>query len=172
LTASSEEKELSRFGLCIPQDYSVICIAADIVQNDFFSPRLTVIDMRYYQLGYWATEELINRIEKLEKKEVTKHSIAPLLLEGASVASPPAERRKRGKRIVVVGSMNMDIYIHTPYIPVAGETLISSRTIMLPGGKGANQAVGAAKLGGDVCITGCLGGDNDGHIGEGCHRRN
>jgi ribokinase len=35
---------------------------------------------------------------------------------------------------------------------------------MLPGGKGANQAVGAAKLGGDVYIIGCLGGDNDGRV--------
>jgi ribokinase len=163
-TAMLVYKELSRFGLRIPQDYSVVCIASDIVQKEFFSPPLTVVDMQYYQLGYWSVEKLIRRIEKLEKEDITGHSIAPELLPGLSVAASPTERRRRGKRIVAVGSINMDIYIHTPYVPVAGETLIASKTIMLPGGKGANQAVGAAKLGGDVCIIGCLGGDSDGRI--------
>jgi ribokinase len=50
------------------------------------------------------------------------------------------------KRIVVVGSVNMDLVARVPRIPVAGETIVGDSLSTIPGGKGANQAVAAAKL--------------------------
>jgi ribokinase len=50
------------------------------------------------------------------------------------------------KRIVVIGSVNMDLVCRVPRIPVPGETLLGENLITIPGGKGANQAVAAAKL--------------------------
>ena len=47
-------------------------------------------------------------------------------------------------RITVVGSLNMDLVITTPGIPVLGETILGSGFMTVPGGKGANQAVAAA----------------------------
>jgi ribokinase len=63
------------------------------------------------------------------------------------------------KHIVVVGSSNMDLVAKAPRIPVAGETLTGTDFFMLPGGKGANQAVAAAKLGADVVFVAKLGKD-------------
>lgn len=63
------------------------------------------------------------------------------------------------RKIIVVGSLNMDMVINTPRIPKLGETIIGSNFMTIPGGKGANQAVAAAKLGGDVSMIGCVGDD-------------
>ena len=64
--------------------------------------------------------------------------------------------------IVVVGSLNMDLVAVAPHLPLAGETLIGSKYWDAPGGKGANQAFGAAKLGADVSMLGRVGDDHYG----------
>lgn len=59
--------------------------------------------------------------------------------------------------ILVVGSSNTDMVINSPHLPAPGETIIGSSFFMNPGGKGANQAVAAARLDGNVtfiCKTG------------------
>jgi ribokinase len=63
------------------------------------------------------------------------------------------------KRIVVVGSINLDLVASTQRIPFAGETIAGLCFHTFPGGKGANQAVAAARLGGSVSILGRLGTD-------------
>lgn len=63
------------------------------------------------------------------------------------------------KKIVVIGSLNMDLVVNTPRIPALGETVLGSGFFTAPGGKGANQAVAAARLGGSVSIVGCVGDD-------------
>ena len=62
-------------------------------------------------------------------------------------------------KISVVGSCNMDIYAATEHLPEPGETVIGYNYIMTMGGKGANQAVAAGKLGGDVTMIGRVGCD-------------
>jgi len=64
--------------------------------------------------------------------------------------------------IVVVGSLNMDLVINVPHIPKPGETILGDRFLTFPGGKGANQAVAAARLGADVTMIGCVGNDTYG----------
>lgn len=66
------------------------------------------------------------------------------------------------KKIYVLGSLNMDLVIHSPYIPKSGETMIGTEFFTNPGGKGANQAAACGKLGGNVIMTGCVGTDNFG----------
>ena len=61
--------------------------------------------------------------------------------------------------IVVVGSSNMDLVARTPRIPAAGETILGGDFLTIPGGKGANQAVAAAKLGSQVFFVAKLGAD-------------
>jgi ribokinase len=65
-------------------------------------------------------------------------------------------------RIVVVGSINVDLVIQAPSIPEPGETVIGQDLKMVPGGKGANQAVAAARLGSAVSLVGRLGDDDFG----------
>lgn len=62
-------------------------------------------------------------------------------------------------KIVVVGSSNMDLVVKAPRIPVVGETILGGDFLMIPGGKGANQAVAAAKLGAEVYFVAKLGND-------------
>lgn len=63
------------------------------------------------------------------------------------------------KKIVVVGSTNMDMVIKTDHIPVPGETVLAGSFFMNPGGKGANQAVSIARLGGEVTFISKVGND-------------
>ena len=60
-------------------------------------------------------------------------------------------------RIVVVGSVNMDMVAHAQRLPAAGETLAGEAFVMAPGGKGGNQAVAAARLGADVDFVARVG---------------
>jgi ribokinase len=63
------------------------------------------------------------------------------------------------KKILVVGSSNTDMVIKTRKFPVPGETILGGRFFMNPGGKGANQAVAARRLGGTVSFVGKIGDD-------------
>ena len=63
------------------------------------------------------------------------------------------------KRIVVIGSTNTDMVVKAERIPAPGETILGGRFLMNPGGKGANQAVAAARLGGDVLFVAKVGDD-------------
>jgi len=62
-------------------------------------------------------------------------------------------------RITVVGSLNMDLVVRAPRIPRPGETVLGGEFHTAPGGKGANQAVAAARLGGRVSMVGRVGSD-------------
>lgn len=61
--------------------------------------------------------------------------------------------------IYISGSLNMDLCIETPYVPQAGETITGKGFITNGGGKGANQATAAAKLGGKIAMCGAVGND-------------
>lgn len=65
-------------------------------------------------------------------------------------------------RVLVVGSINMDLVSYSERIPHVGETVLGHRFIMVPGGKGANQALAAAKLGASVTLVGAAGHDSYG----------
>src|SRR5580700_9393921 len=65
-------------------------------------------------------------------------------------------------RITVLGSLNMDISVTVPRLPGPGSTVLGSAARFTPGGKGANQAVAAARLGADVRMVGCVGDDDFG----------
>jgi ribokinase len=67
------------------------------------------------------------------------------------MAAPP--------RLTVVGSINLDLVARAERLPRAGETVSGARFSRVPGGKGANQAVAAARLGAEVALVGCVGSD-------------
>ncbi|MCE4055654.1 ribokinase [Pseudomonas sp. Au-Pse12] len=62
-------------------------------------------------------------------------------------------------KVVVVGSLNMDLVTRAERLPRGGETLIGQSFATVSGGKGANQAVAAARLGAPVSMVGCVGDD-------------
>lgn len=62
-------------------------------------------------------------------------------------------------KIIVVGSSSIDLVLETEKVPARNETVIASQSESFFGGKGANQAVGAARLGASVYFVGCVGQD-------------
>lgn len=64
------------------------------------------------------------------------------------------------KKILVVGSLNVDMVAKTDHIPVVGETILTDTIQLIPGGKGANQACAAGCLGADVTMLGAIGKDS------------
>ena len=84
----------------------------------------------------------------------------------------PAESRTAGPvpspggpadpRLVVLGSVNMDLVVRTGHLPSPGETTAGTDFVTLPGGKGANQAIAAARAGGHVSFVGAIGDDDYG----------
>lgn len=76
----------------------------------------------------------------------------------APMETAPAETPMR-PRVVVVGSANTDMTVRVPRLPLPGETVLGGEFLMLPGGKGANQAVAAARLGALVTFVACVGAD-------------
>lgn len=65
-------------------------------------------------------------------------------------------------RIALLGSANMDFVVRQPRLPAPGETIFGSGFATVPGGKGLNQAVAAARLGGSVDFLGAVGDDAQG----------
>ncbi len=69
-----------------------------------------------------------------------------------------------GPRIAVVGSINADLVVQMPKLPGRGETVSSAEPAWFPGGKGANQAVAASRMGGKVSMFGAIGADEPGQM--------
>lgn len=67
-------------------------------------------------------------------------------------------------RVAVIGSANADLVVEVDRRPAPGETVLGSDLMVLPGGKGANQAVAAARLGAAVTFVGCVGDDGNGQM--------
>ena len=66
------------------------------------------------------------------------------------------------KKVLVIGSLNMDYSIRVDRMPNLGETIRANKYISSEGGKGANQAYTIGKLGGNVSMIGVVGNDNNG----------
>lgn len=68
------------------------------------------------------------------------------------------------KKILIIGSLNIDMVIEMRDMPLVGETVLANNLHYVPGGKGANQAYTASRLGGCVTMLGCVGEDDFGNI--------
>ena len=67
-------------------------------------------------------------------------------------------------QIWVIGSINTDLVVNSGKLPGPGETVMGESFFVNPGGKGANQAVAAARLGATVSMVGCVGADDFGDV--------
>ena len=67
-------------------------------------------------------------------------------------------------RVLIAGSVNLDLSASVPRLPVAGETVTGATVVHAPGGKGGNQALAARRLGADVVLYAAVGADREGEL--------
>lgn len=151
-------KLMERTRTVIPDGLSMI-VVGDGRMPELLGDGITAVRLPAESMSRDAVEYLIDMIQGQKQVELMR-KFSPILTERGSIVRPAQE--KQGEKIVVVGSMNMDVTMEVSRVPVSGETQIADRLFVFPGGKGGNQAVGAGKLGGQVYMIGCLGNDMDG----------
>lgn len=149
---------MERTRTVVPDGLSMIVVGDGAMMN-ILGDGITSVKLPAEDMSRDAVDYLIDMIKE-EKHIELMRKFPPRLIERGSIVSPALE--KQGEKIVVVGSMNMDVTMEVSRIPVSGETQLAEKLLVFPGGKGGNQAVGAGKLGGQVYMIGCLGNDIDG----------
>lgn len=95
---------------------------------------------------------------------VSHHPAAMQTPDPATSSSSSPAPPSTSVRVCVLGSINMDLVVRAPSLPVPGETLLGTSFTTTPGGKGANQAAAAARAGAMVSMIGCVGDDAYGGV--------
>lgn len=138
----------------IPEDFSLITLKNDKVQALAY-PTISSYTVANGAYGSYLCQRLIARIEK--KESVPEPFSQEFTLDTAATMGIPAHLK--APKITVVGSINMDTYLNVSRLPNTGKTVSTSTSSVYPGGKGINQAIGAAKLGHRVALIGNVGSD-------------
>lgn len=149
---SSFKKMLEISGLIIPDDISVICIYDEGLSaaDDYF----TAYKIPFCQLGEKVAADIINECELKERNRNSK--IKGYITENNTVLD--ANNAIKSK-IVTVGSINIDFTLPVSSFPQPGKTISTDSIAITVGGKGANQAVGVAKLDDKSFLFGKIGND-------------
>lgn len=149
-------EELYHIHYRIPYDISLVALKDD-VPKDLPFPPISGIQIPYYELGRHICGDLIGKCEKREQS-------APDIYRECALdhaASLDIPYGIRSKKIIVVGGINIDITLNVDELPNSGKAVSTSRSTTFPGGKGVNQAIGAARLGHPVSLIGKVGNDYD-----------
>ncbi len=150
-------EETNRTNRRIPKDLSLV----SLLETEEDANRLagvTTVRLPYEELGDYVCCRLIKGIEREDGAQEPFQ--ANYTLGGGESVDIPINYRN--KKIVVVGTLNMDTLITIGSFPRTGRTSRAIRRVTMPGGKGINQSIGAAKLGAEVYLIGVLGKDYDG----------
>lgn len=140
----------------IPEDFSLIALRGDKTKVLSY-PEISTYTVDYTAFGARLCLYLIAEIEKKEEKP--KPFAQTFHLDNSTTIGIPFHLK--APKITVVGSINMDTYLNVSKLPDTGKTVSTSTSAVYPGGKGINQAIGAAKLGQQVALIGNVGSDID-----------
>lgn len=157
-TAFTLYKELERYNYNIPQDFSLICLK-DMPDFPGVSHKISGIPVPFEAFGNYLGERLIQCCEKTADASVSRFFLSDAHLDhDQSLASPVHLKQKH---FLSVGSIHTDLTFNVSTLPQLGSTLPIHKATTTVGGKGANQAMGIAKLGHSVNLIGSLGDDID-----------
>lgn len=141
----------------IPKYLSVLGVRGSERPN-YLQPALASVLVPYRELAAHICRRLTADMEGFRSLE-TAFAAKPQVTEGESVDIPLDFQKKK---VVVVGSINMDTLISLKTFPQIGETSLVQSIAVMPGGKGLNQAVGISRLGLEAYLIGKIGKDYDG----------
>ena len=137
----------------IPDDISIICLE-DSPLMEQLSPSVTSVKTNVGELARLAVETLVSQIAGNQVPAFTTKLPIELIRRDS------VKRHAKPKhKIVIVGSINMDVTLNMSRLPHIGETVLASGQSSWPGGKGANQAIGVSRFGADAFMVGRLGND-------------
>lgn len=138
----------------IPEDLSILSLKTDIM-SDFMFPQISTFDISTLDFGKHICSKIISKIEKIEDKK--NYFIPNFTLQNHSTIN--THFSINSKKILVIGSINIDTYLNVSAFPHTGKTVTSSTSSVYPGGKGINQAIGVSRLGHRVSLIGNVGYD-------------
>ncbi|RBP97913.1 ribokinase [Bifidobacterium aemilianum] len=141
----------------IPSDLSLVSLKNDDKEALTYPGgiEISTYTMRNSDFGSYLCGKLIAAIEHKEESQAS--FVQDFMLDNLTTLGRPAPPHLQS--MVVVGSINIDTYMKVPELPHEGATVTTNSAIRSPGGKGINQAVGAAKLGHQVSLIGNVGAD-------------
>lgn len=151
-------EQLTKLHYYVPANLSLLTLREEPREMTSF-PRISSIRIPYFEFGFHICEGLIRNCEK-ESEEAPQYSFCRIndFDHEESLSTPP---RPQNRRLVSVGSINMDITFNVDRLPESGKTSNILSCFTTTGGKGCNQAIGAARLGHEVSLIGKLGNDTD-----------
>ena len=152
-SAGETYRILSQKQYKIPDDISVICLE-DSPLMEQLSPAVTSVKTDVNELARLAVETLISQINGNQAPAFATN-LPVQLIRRESVKRHAKPKHK----IVIAGSINMDVTLNVARLPHSGETVLASGQSSWPGGKGANQAIGVSRFGADAFMVGRLGND-------------
>lgn len=147
--------------ITIPREISLMALSE--TEPEHFFKNLSVVCLNVQALARQSVAHLVEQIEAGKPTPKTNALVEPTLRTGQTV-QPPARSGQGAAPVVVVGTLNEDIMLKVPMMPTDGETVLVESMASVPGGKGANQAVCIAKLGGEVALIGRIGNDAGGKM--------
>lgn len=147
-------EQMDRLRYRLPYELSLVSLRDDVRESLRF-PSISSIRIPYQEFGSFVCRQLIAKCEN--HQVLCSEFETPCTLENTFTLDIPLSSRT--KKIVAVGSINIDVTLNVDELPQPGRTIITNMHTVIPGGKGANQAVGAAKLGADVSLIGKVGND-------------
>lgn len=148
-------EELRKKRLNVPADISLIALQTDQASTYRF-PSISAYTIPYESLGYQACLELISICEKneLQPPSFSQESQEPA--HEKTIAVPPY---LKSRKFVVIGSINNDVCLTVDSFPETGQSTIITNSFSYAGGKGTNQAIGAARMGHGTVLIGRVGKD-------------
>ncbi len=150
-------EQMERLHYYIPSDLSLVSLKDDVREGISF-PHISSVKIPYLEFGGYVCRQLIGKCEKKEQDPAYLFE-TPYTFDNEDSLEPPAFMRV--KKLVVVGSINLDVTFNVDMLPQSGKTTTILNSTTTAGGKGANQAVGAAKLHREVTLIGEIGNDAD-----------
>jgi len=143
----------------IPEEFSVISLKDDLSPESSIG-QISSLEIPFYEFGRYLCQKIIQAVEKTIDEPIS-FSGETMLSNENSIDIPITLKKKK---IVVVGSIHADVTVNVEDLPQSGKTVSAQHFSLTPGGKGANQAIGAAKMGADTILIGRIGNDYDGNM--------
>lgn len=151
-------RQASLHNIRVPRNVSIVALTDEQENEQSSAETISYLHIPFSGFGAHITGRMIDEIEKKEPS-TKRFSWDVTALSDNGIDVPPSFLTKR---IVVIGSLNMDVTIHTAHPPEIGRTIPADSWDTVPGGKGLNQAIGISRLGGRASLIGKVGKDYDG----------